>query len=221
MRRLIILLSTILLNLQSISISSPLFEIDFYNDSLKIDSVLNSKRDFAYITWDNPSAWVAEMYEVSLILEEKYNIPFEVILVKAWLETQAGLTGVGRKGSIYGIKGKGHRGFDPTDNESVEYQAFADRIEAMEYFCLFLNEKYSTQYNNWVKQYPDNPNWKNWVFALQGNPSPGSGKSYAACGCKTLKNNYCYITRMDHARKCESWIVKYIYKNNKKDAYFK
>jgi len=150
------------------------------------------------------------------------HIPQEAIIAKLWLETQGGMSGAGRRGAIFGIKGDGITGYDNVDGESVEYQAYGSTWQALSHFCDLINNEpellktgidkidrdlYYNRYLAWQKVNPSNKDWENWLLALQIDPQRNKSKlSYANCGCKDGSTKFCYNKRKKHAQKGINWI---------------
>lgn len=145
-----------------------------------------------------------------------YNIPQELIISKMWLETHGGHTGVGRYGCLFGIKGKGIRGYDAkeagmTNKGKVEYRAYGAAWEAISDFCKLISKPlYADRFDRWQEKNYDMPDWYNYNLALQVDPERGKSRlSYASCGCEGSKkiSVSCYSKRKRHAVKNINWIL--------------
>ena len=145
--------------------------------------------------------------------EKLHGVPYELILSKAWTETNAGLKGAGRRTAIFGIKGKGIKGFDRKENQNVEYNGYQYRWQAYSDFCKFVKKDfYVERFNAWKKVNPQKPDWYNYNLALQAHPAKNKGKSaYASCGCESGLDPECKKLRLKHAYKNIRLIEKYIH----------
>lgn len=167
----------------------------------------DSKSEFIKY-WKNSDAMMA--------YETVYRMPQEVIISKMWLETQGGLSGAGRRGAIFGIKGKGIKGYDNVDREKVQYQAYPELWMALSHFCQLLTNQdgmYYKRYRAWMSFDHTLEPWEAILLGMQVHPERSKSKlSYAACGCKDGTKKDCYETRRKHAMKCIKWV-----KDNKVD----
>lgn len=179
----------------------------------KLSSNYQNQEEFIEYWWDS---------EAMKNYETVKHIPQEVIMTKMWLETQGGLTGAGRRGAIFGIKGNGIKGYDPVDVENVEYQAYGSTWQALSHFCDLINNEpelldsgidkinndlYYQRYLAWKQVHPDYPDWKNRLLSLQVHPQREKSKlSYAMCGCRQGTTKSCYNKRKKHAQKGIEWV---------------
>ena len=172
--------------------------------------------------------FIAYWYNSKAMKEYEYKkrIPQEVIIGKMWMETQGGHTGAGRRGALFGIKGKGVKGYDNVDEEKVEYQAYNEAWEALSHFCDLINNDpvliasgqdkidnnmYLRRYQAWSRIHPDYEPWEWWLLALQVHPQrEKSAYAYAANGCSCNKkgkiSKRCYEKRKKTATKTIDWI---------------
>lgn len=156
-----------------------------------------------------------------------HGIPEEVILAKMWNETNGGLTGAGRYGALFGIKGKRKgksiKGFDErekgfTSKGKVEYRYYEHRWEAISDFCQFLkgengyNSMYFERYVAWRQIYADMPDWYSWLLALQVHPNKAESKrAYASMGVEDGTTDAGYAKRKKHAERCIKWVLDVYY----------
>ncbi len=106
--------------------------------------------------------------------EAVHGIPQEVILAKMWMETRGGLSGVGRRGGLFGIKGSGLKGTDKAEywSPNVEYQYYASRWEAISHFCKLIKKPlYQKRFEAWQQASPDLSVWECRLLSLQVAPT--------------------------------------------------
>lgn len=141
--------------------------------------------------------------KTALKYETVHNKPAELILAKLWHETHGFQKGAGRRGAGFGIKGKGHKGYDKTDQEKVEYQAYDERWEAFSHFCKLIDRPlYKNRYKRWRKIRPQDELYASWAAALQVDIQLKKSKlAYAANGCKDGRDKNCYLRRRNSAKK--------------------
>ena len=147
------------------------------------------------------------LYKTSVIYEQTFHIPREIILAKAWHETSGGRKGVGRRGSMFGIKGKGNRGFDKVDAKvgrgEVEYQSYKARWESISHFCKLITQKnpmYRERYVAWLESNSSLEYYEAWAYAMQVHPNKQKSRSaYAMCGCSDGTKDKCWKTRKKSA----------------------
>lgn len=198
----------------------------------KTKPVIDSTNYFKEKPFNTFTEYVAYFSNAAKTFEDVYKIPYEYILAKSWSETQAGKKGAGRRGAIFGIKGKGIKGFDSKEkhfksNGKVEYTAYSQRWQAYSHFCKLLtgetgNKMYMTRFIAWnhyfLKNKVQKPDWYMWALATQVHPQLKKSRSaYASCGCliqlkeKTKKEDLkCYNKRRKHALKNINLITNYI-----------
>lgn len=167
---------------------------------------------FTHKPYDTPEEFVAYWKKAALHFEQVHKVPHQLILAKLWLETEGGRTGAGRRGALFGIKGKGNKGYDNVDKERVEYAGYDQRWEALSHFCnLVKKPMYRSRFENWKKYGPQKPDWYNYALALQVDYHlRNSSYAYAACGCKSGTNRECYDKRKKHAAKVIDFVKNYI-----------
>ncbi len=171
-------------------------------------------------TWHKPYTNVYEFVDYWKDSEAMYNyeiafdIPQEVIIAKMWMETHGGQAGAGKRGALFGIKGKGIKGIDQQETwqPQVEYQYYKHRWEAISHFCkLIQKELYERRYCDWKEARPDLPDWQHRLLSLQVAPLLiRSQLAYASCGCEDGRKKNCYQKRLDHAFNSIEFVIKYM-----------
>lgn len=198
----ILIITTLLLALFSFTASSPNWVIGLQNE------------------YDNREEFINYWYNSIAMnkFEETYDIDQEVIISKMWLETHGGLSGAGRRGALFGIKGKGIKGYDNVDLEKVEYEEYGAAWESISHFCQFITgPRYEENYCDWKDVLPDYPDWHLRLLAMQVNPDIKKSKyAYAACGCKDGTNRSCYNIRKKHAENAINFVIYHLRVNNDK-----
>jgi len=179
-----------------------------------------------HTNYNNQGEYVDYWYNSSAMLNYEcvYGIDQEVILAKLWLETNGTLTGAGRWGAGFGIKGKAKtgksiKGFDSKEKKlrnggKVEYIPYGAPWEMISGFCKFIKKPlYASRFDAWKQKYPDMPDWYNYLLALQVHPNRNKSElAYASCGCEAEKGKMisktCYNKRKAHAQKGINWVLK-------------
>lgn len=172
-------------------------------------------------SYSNTSEFVMYWYDSQTMenYECVYGIDQEMIISKMWMETHGGRAGAGTRGCLFGIKGKGVKGFDAKEKNmsnkgKVEYRSYEAAWEAISDFCKLIKKPlYAERFKAWKKKNYDMPDWYNYNLALQVHPDIDKSRlSYASCGCEANKktkkiSKRCYEKRKAHAMKNNKWIL--------------
>lgn len=148
--------------------------------------------------------------------QRRYNhVPYYFIIANMWQETHGGHTGVGRKGGIFGYKGKGIKGYDKVEKDggvndgNVSYRSYTYRWEAISDFCKLINKGfYQERINNWEKALPAYPEWVHYALGQQVDVMVRNTPSYATEGVKSIRTFDDYLGRLEKSWKVLNICVK-------------